>query len=181
VSNRLQRWFLTVVFALSIPSIAVAQAPGSPAEGAEIQALFDELQRVHLQLEEIQMRALQDPQLSAEQAQLGERIQAAMEQTDPTLANRIARAEALETEAMTAQQAGNAQRLEELVVEAQAIQQHFMTVQQQVLGQPAIAQQLTTFQTRLESKMLEVDPAAATLISRFREIEDKLSEVMAGA
>lgn len=179
--NRLRRVLLTTSIVLAIPTLVAAQASGAGPSDAEVEALFDELQQVHHQLEDLQMQALQDPTLSAEQAQLGEAIEAAMTQADPTISDRLARADALEAEAVSAQTAGNGQRLQELMVEAQEIQQHFMTVQQQVLEQPAIAERLAGFQSRLEQKMLELDPAAAGLIARFRELETQLTAAMTGA
>jgi hypothetical protein len=181
VFNSITRALVTAAVILAIPSIAAAQTHQPGADERQLEALFEELQEVHTKLEDIQMQALQDPGLSAEQAQLGEEIQQAMVAHDPTMVDRLARAEALESEAVAAQQSGDTQRLQELMSEAQTIQMQFMALQQEVIAQPAISQRLEAFQVRLEEKMLEVDPAAESLITRFRELEGILSAAMSGA
>jgi len=179
---------IALAFALGSPGLASAQiAPGqapSQEEGAtqqEMQSWFAELQQIHGQLESIQIRALQDPQISAAQEDLGVAIREAMEAADPTIEQQLARVETLENEASEANEAGNRERLEQLAAEAQAIQQHFMGLQEQVLVQPEFAGKLADFQTRLEEKMVEIDPIASTLINRFRELESKLAAAMGGA
>jgi hypothetical protein len=101
-----------------------------------------------------------------------------MERIDPAMDERMARIEALESEAASAQQQGDGQKLQQLMVEAQQIQFHFMSVQQQALEKPQIATRVADFQTRLERRMLEVNPQAQNLINRFRELEEKLAGVM---
>jgi hypothetical protein len=153
------------------------QNPGAAtarATAENVQAWFGEIGQIHEQLEEIQVRALQDPELSAAQAELGEQIKQAMEQADPALAQKLARMETMEQEAAAAQQAGNTAKLLELGAEAEGIQRQFLAAQEKALEQPAIAARVTAFQQRLERKMSEVNPDTQKLIARFRELEAKL-------
>jgi uncharacterized protein (DUF885 family) len=172
-----KRALLTTLLAIAMPVAATAQQ--SPTQ-QQVEGWFMELQQVHQQLEGIQMQALQDPQLSAAQEELGDEIRQAIEARDPRMGERMARVEALEAEAMDAQQSGNVDLLQALVVEAQQIQEHFMTVQQEVLEQPAIATKVSSFQARLERKMVEVNPDAQNLISRFRELETMIEQALRG-
>jgi hypothetical protein len=181
VFQSLKRVLLAAAVVMAAPSVTVAQGAPAATDPAQLEVLFDEFQELHTKLESIQMKALEDPALGAEQAQLGEQIQQAMMDRDPSLADRVDRADALEAEAISAQQSGDMQRLNELMVEAQQIQLQFMAVQQEVLSQPPLSDRLEAFQGRLERKMLELDPSTQSLIDRFRELEGILSAAMAGA
>jgi hypothetical protein len=184
IKSRTVRGLLSAAFALVVPVTLAAQTPESaqPAEptAEEMQSWFIEMQQVHEQLEGLQRDALMDPELSAQQEELGEEIRVAMEVADPMMEQRMTRVQELQAEATAAQGAGDTAKLQELMTEAQQIQQHFMTVQESALADPAIATKLETFQTQLEAKMVEIDPEAEALITRFRELEEKLSGIVSG-
>ncbi len=181
----LSRLLVLGALVLAVPSLVEAQqaAPLSPAApGEEVEALLAEYEGLHRQLQGIQQRAMEDPDLAAAQIALGDRIRVAMESEDPTIAADLERAESLEVELQTAQQTGNAERLEELLAEAQEIEEHFVTVQQAVVSQTEIASAIGEFQAQLERKMHEVEPNAASLIQRFQELEMMLEQAFrAGA
>lgn len=171
---------------LATPSLGATQqadqSEAVPSAEPDVEAWLTEYEGIHRQLQGIQQKALEDPDLTAAQIALGDQIRTAMEAEDPTIADHLKRAETLEVELQTAQQTGNAQRLEELLAEAQSIEEHFFTVQQVVVAKADIATAIGAFQTRLEQKMTEVDPTAPTLIARFKELELKLEQAMrAGA
>jgi predicted nucleic acid-binding Zn-ribbon protein len=141
---------------------------------ADVQAWFGEMEQLQTQLREIQLQALEDPQLNAAQTELGAKIRDAMQKADPALAKGLTRMDAMEAEAGAAQQKGDAARLQQLAAEAQQIQRQFVAVQERVLQQPDIAAQLASFQQKLERKMAELNPASEKLVARFRELETKL-------
>lgn len=177
---------LLLAFLAVVTPAAIGAQQAQPETQAisedEVDALVAEYQQVHYQLEDIQREALQDPELGSIQEQLGSRIRQAMESHDPSIPERIARAEALEAELVSAQQAGDIERLQALIAEVEQIERHFITVQQTVITEPAIAGDIVSFQTRLEQKMGELDPGAAALIARFKELETRIEEAMrAGA
>lgn len=172
------RGILAAALALAIPIALAAQTP-EPTDSAappdeELQGWLQEMQQVHEQLEELQREALMDPQLSAQQQELGEEIRVAMGAVDPTMDERMTRVEEIQAEATEAQGAGDSEKLNELMTEAQQIQQHFMDVQENALADPSIATKLESFQTELEAKMVELDPEAEGLITRFRELEERI-------
>lgn len=162
-----------------LPAAALAQTP-APADPSEeqVEAWFNEFQQVHQQLEGIQAEALQDPALNAAQEELGEEIQLAMATADPNLDQRVARVQAIEAEAAAAQQEGDVERLQELMGEAQDIQNHFMQVQAATLEQPAIATKLAAFQEQLEARMIDINPEAQALMTRFRELEQRIEAAL---
>lgn len=167
---------VAVVLGLAIAGLPVAQLAAQTSSPAEIQALEAELQQLHQQLESAQRQAMRDPELVAVQRELGEDIQAAMGDFDPTVDQSIERMGELEAAAMEARANEDAEQMQTLIAEAQGIQQHLMEVQQEVLESPEFASRLESLQTRLENKMIEMDPAVEDLLVRFREVEAQLLE-----
>jgi hypothetical protein len=154
---------------------SAAEAAGGAADEEQIAAWYSELQGLHQQLQSIQDRALEDPQLSADQETLGTEIRAAVARADSTMETRMARMTTLETEAHAASAAGDSDRLQTLMLEATDIQERFMELQQQVLGEPAMAAKIGVFQTALQAKMIQIEPGAQGLMDRFSELEGKLT------
>jgi chromosome segregation ATPase len=184
----LRKAFAVALLSVALPAGAAAQqrAPAAPVAAQrsaapsqeQMQQWMTELQQLHVKLEGIQARAIQDPQLQAAQNALGSEIKAAMEKADPQLPAKMQRVEALEAEAARARQAGDQAKLQQLSQEAYAIQASFMDAQNRVFQQPAVAARLEAFQTRLETRMAQVDAEAPALIKRFKELEGKLNAGM---
>lgn len=156
---------------------SAVETPDTPGP-ADLERMFMEFQRIHMELEEIQNRALQDSTLLAVQEALGADIQTAMETTDPTLPEWMARISVLETEAHAAQQADDTARLDVVVAERDSLTQRFFALQNQIVGEPGMASRIAGFQADLQLKMVEIAPHATTLISRLRELESVLREAM---
>jgi chaperonin cofactor prefoldin len=182
------RFMIAALIALAIatgPSVANAQqaaAAPSPELQRQVQSMLAEMQQIHGQLQELQARALQDPQLSAAQASIGENLRNAMQRADPGIEQGLQRLEAINAEAVTARETGNNARLQQLGDEVQQIEIRFQTAQQQALqAQPQLATQMQTFQTSLEAKMAQLDPRAEQLIAQFQELQTRLAGVMQGA
>jgi uncharacterized phage infection (PIP) family protein YhgE len=181
------RFTTAALIALAIaagPSIASAQqaAAPSPELQRQVQGWLAEMQQIHGQLQELQNRALQDPQLSAAQASVGENLRNAMQQVDPSIQQGIQRLEAINAEAVTAREAGDNAKLQQLGTEVQQIELRFRAAQQQALqAQPQLATQMQNFQTSLEAKMAQMDPGAEQLIARFQELQTRLAGAMQGA
>lgn len=188
VSSKLKGTILATVLGISLPALGVAQESPAPAPAAqdsalsaleqEMQGWYVELQQLHSQLESLQAQALADQSLAARQEALGEEIRLAMESRDTTMISRLDRMEAIEEEAVAAQETNNAQRLQQLLVEANSIQEHLILLQQEVVEQPAIAAKLDVFQNDLQQKMLQLNPNAQQMMDRFRELEENLSAAM---
>ena len=101
-----------------LPAALHAQSGANAAlrNAAEVEAWFGELDQLHGQLEVLQSRALDDPQLSAAQAELGARIKLVMDRLDPTLQRSLTRMEAMEAEVAAAGQRRDSAKLQQLVL-----------------------------------------------------------------
>lgn len=181
----LTRGLLPVLLAAAVPMAVVAQqdpaAPPTEAQEQQLEAWYTELQEIHQTLQSLQQQALADAELAATQQELGSEIQLAMAEIDPSIEERLSRMQALESEAATAQQEGNVERLQTLMQEASGIQEHFAELQEQVLQEPTFAAKLSTFQEQLQQKMLQLNPEAEAQMDRLRELETRLTEAMGGA
>ncbi len=180
-----RRTLTAALFIVAAPTVLPAQngGPGTVTDPdpAELERMFVEYQRVHMELEGIQQQALADPALAGAQEELGEEIQRAMEALDPTMKEWMARASVLEAEAHAVQQAGDEERLEVLVAERDALTERFFDLQQRVVSEPVIAMKVAGFQTSVQARMLEVDARTAAYIGRLRELEMVLQAAAARA
>jgi chromosome segregation ATPase len=157
---------------------APADAPVDSAAAAQIQGWLAEIQQINGRLQELQQRAMQDPELAAEQEALGARIRTAMEAADPELQPSLERVEALQSEAVAAEQQADTARLMEIGEELRQIESRFMTAQEQALAQPEISSDLDAFQVALQSRLVELDPEAPQLIARFQELQQMLASAL---
>lgn len=172
------------VLALATPGILSAQQAGAPSPELQqqVEGWLAEMQQINGQLQEIQVRAMQDPELSAAHASLNENLRDAMLQADPTLNQSIERMQELDTEATAARQAGDQAKFQQLAMEAQQIQQRFAVAQQTaVQNEPALATEMTEFQTRMTDKMVSLDPQAETLLTRLEQLQTRLAGAMQAA
>lgn len=167
---------LAAVFAVvAAPAALGAQQGELPAEA---QQLVVEMQQIQAQLQAVQQQALQDPVLQQSQEELGSRLREAMIEADPALPGQVERLAALQAEAQQAQAAQDQQRMSEIVAEAQEVERRVQAVQQQVMQRPELEAELTTFQSALEQKMLEVDADIEPLLARFKEINEQLARML---
>lgn len=159
----------------------VAQQGVDPADlPPEAQEIMVELRQIQTQLEPIQQQALQDPELQTEQQDLGQRIQTAMVEVDPATPEHMARLQELVTEAQAAQAEQDAEAVNEIMTEAQGLQERLQEAQSVALERPEIAPRLEAFQERLQSKMVEIDPESEPLITRAQELDERLAEIIGG-
>jgi DNA repair exonuclease SbcCD ATPase subunit len=192
----IQRFAAVIPLALALlvaPATLRAQEPAPATEPApveengvdeaataQMQAWLAEIQELNGRLQDVRQAALQDAELSAAQEAIGARVRAAMEEADSTLVTSMTRLQSLQAEAEAAQQQGNGARLEELGAEAREIEERFAAAQQQALSQPELSAEVQAFQTRLQAKILELEPEAPQLIARFQELQQNLSAALGG-
>lgn len=183
------RWTVAVAALTMAPALAGAQqkAP-TPAQKPAVvaqqqqaptpqqQEWISELQEIAGQLQNAQVKALQDSSLRSAQEELGTRIKTAMEKYDPGLVGVAQRVQTMEEEARKAQENGDDAKLQELTREAAQIQARFVKAQTEALKDPALAKQAEAFEEQLKQKMLEIQPDAPTLFARFQELQAKLAE-----
>jgi hypothetical protein len=171
------RTVLLTLAAIAAPGAVSAQdsaAAGLPPQANEWLA---EIQQIHVQLAELQERALQDPDLAARRDSLGNHIRVAMETIDPSLSQSMGRIEEMERQAAEAEAQSDSAKLTQLRGEAQQIEQQFIDAQQQALQLPDLAAEVTAFQQLLQEKILATSADAPRLLARFQELEQKLTEL----
>jgi len=158
---------------------AMPPASGGPtltAAQREMQGWYMELMQIGQRLQNAQLRAMQDPQLRAEQEALGRDLKAAVVRVDPGLANLEPRARAMEAEALRAKQAGDQARLAKLIQDAQQIQVRLMNAQNRVMReQPALAARGKSFEEKLRRKMIQVEPQTMALVERGKVLQSRLA------
>jgi len=172
------RTALVAMLALAfVPATVLAQepAPAQPQASPELQGWVAEMQQLQAELAPVQAQALEaDPALQEEQEQVSAAVQQAMLEIDPALPERQDRIAVLQEEARAAQEAGDVDRIIELSGEAEQIQQSFADAQMQAMQREDIAPQVEAFQTRLQARMMEIDPATETRMQRLQELERQI-------
>jgi hypothetical protein len=167
----------SLALALAPAALAAQEPTQQPAElpaqlPPEVQEWVMEIQQIQSALASVQDQALrQDPGLQEEQERLSAAVQDAMLEIDPGIPEEAERMEALFQEAQAAQEAADPDRILQISVEAQEIQQRFRQAQNQALQHPDIAPRLDAFQTRLQERMVEIDPEVAGRLERLDELE----------
>lgn len=157
------------------PTALTAQAEQLPVEARE---LVVEMQQIQAQLAPVQQQALAGAGIQQAQQELGGFLGQAMLEIAPESRVDMERLAALRMEAQTAQAAEDQERLGSITAEAQELAQRLEAAQQQAMQLPAVQAQLEAFQTRLEQKMVEIDPEVAPLIERHREIQGELMDIL---
>ena len=175
------------IAAVSAPAIAQTPLP-TPADTTatqpaamqpeQVQEWFTEFQQLGAKLNEIQAEALEDPELTAAQAALGNKIQNAMEVADPDLAGVMDRLKELDQAAQSARAESDTVQLQKLATEAQQIEGRFRETQAEVLQKPEIASEVESFQKSLEAKMLAVNSETPALMQRYQELGSRIQSVL---
>lgn len=176
---RLRQWARLAAGVLAAILFAGTHTPGAAQEAnapdsQEIERKFVEYQRIHVALEDLQQRAMRDPEVRAVQEDLDSILDAEINRIDPRMPQRLARAAVLEAEAHAAQQSGDDARADDLVAELATIRDAITAAQQQVLADPELARRITEYQQQLQRKMFDIDPDLPNLLVRFRELESDL-------
>lgn len=152
---------------------AEAEAPQQQQQqmDPEAMALMGEAQELQQQLAPIQEEAMQDEALAAQLQDLQERVQAAMRDENPELLERM---DELEADFMAAQESGDQERVQEVGMEAQAVQGELQALQSAVLEDPELSASVQAFEDAQRERMIEIDPEAGELIDRLDEIFEQL-------
>ena len=166
---------MAVALAVMAPVALTAQAEQLPPEA---QGLVVEMQQIQAQLAPVQQQALATAEIQQAQQELGGFLGQAMMEVAPESRANMERFAALRMEAQAAQAAEDQERLGSIAAEAQELDRRLQAAQRQAMQLPAVQAELEAFQTRLEQKMVEIDPAVAPLIERHREIRGELMEIL---
>lgn len=148
-----------------------AAAPAQPTAeqqmDPEMMAAVMEMQTIQQQLSPIQEQALQDEELAAQLEEIQTRLEAALREDNAEAMDRM---DELQTEMTEAQTAGDQEQMEALMPEAQSLQQQLQAAQQDVLQRPELRQAIEEFEAANRARMVEIDPAADSLLQRMDEL-----------
>jgi hypothetical protein len=188
LSNRLTRAALAAAL-LALPATLEAQArttaarPATPSSAAAANARtwLNELQRISARLQAAHNRAMQDDALRTAQETFMRDVKVAMQRVDPGLDGMATRVRAIQAEGAAAQQRGDRARLRTLNQELSQVQARFMTAQQAVMRQPAMARRAAVLEQQLHTRMLQVEPETDQLIERGKELQARLARAQQAA
>ena len=152
---------------------ARAALPGAAAESGA-RAAYAELLQIQARLQAAHNRVMQDAQMRGQQEAFMRDVKAAMLRADPGLDALATRVEAMQGQAVAAQQRGDQAQLQRLNTDLVAIQQRFLRAQQQVMRQPALTQRARQLEEQLHGRMLQVEPETDRLLARGKELQGRL-------
>jgi chromosome segregation ATPase len=190
LSNRFTRAAAMAAAALALPAALAAQAPrpmaARPATpsanaSAEARTWLNELQRISARLQAAHNRAMEDQRLRTAQEAFMRDVKASMQRVDPGLDVLATRVRTIQSEGAAAQQRGDRARLRTLNQELSQIQARFMTAQQNVMRQPAMAQRARQLEEQLHARMVQVEPETDRLIERGKDLQARLSRAQQAA
>ena len=154
------------------PPGALGAAPGAPGPGA---TLRDEYMAVQQRLNSLQQQAMQDTVLQQEYAALEATVEAQMKAADPKLEERRARMMELQGEMAAAQQAGEEEKLQELLEEGTSLQNLLRQTQEQTMALEDVQAAMTGFRDKVLAQMAKIDPEAPALVERANAIGEQLA------
>jgi len=139
------------------PQVATSPSP-TPATGASDQSRALELL----------VRAREDPAVQRAEAEFEQVLRSAMQQLDPDVTAREARAHTLRAEAAAAEEAGDAHKRNLLAQEAAELRRYFTDLSRRAAQEPAVSAAKQRHEDAMMARMIELDPEAPALIERVR-------------
>jgi chromosome segregation ATPase len=134
-------------------------------------AAMAELQEIHQRLQPIHQEAMQDAAMSAQFSEIQATVEGAMRADEPELFERI---EKLQAEVRTAQESGDAGRMQEIAMESQGIEMEVRAAEASIVSRPDVQAQIESFEQNLRERMIAIDSEAGDLLDRSQELQDEL-------
>jgi predicted sugar kinase len=147
-----------------------------------VQRLMDEFQETEARFSALQNQVIQgNSGLQSRQQEIGIMVNDAMREIDPRAESRIERLQALEQEAMAAQQEQDMATFQALMLEAQELQTALRATQEEALEREEVQDAIETFQADVLAAMSELDPEAETMLERLQELAERITTQMPGS
>jgi chaperonin cofactor prefoldin len=145
----------------------------------EVQAMLAELDAAQERLSELQALALEgSPELQAEQEAIQELVDATFREVEPEFDALLGRLQAMEGQAMAAQQAQNLTALEAILSEAEEIQERLGDAQAEVFAREEVSLAIEAFRDHLKTEMTRLDPEAPALMDRMEALVQELDAIL---
>lgn len=170
---------LTLAFVLAVPAAAQQMMPPQQELPDSVQQLMDEFQETEARFSALQNQVIQEnPELQSRQQEIGLMVNDAMREIDPQAESRIQRLQALEQEAMAAQQEQDMAAFQSLMMEAQELQTALRTAQEEALEREEVQGAVEAFQADVLVAMTEQDPEAESMLERLQDLAERISAQM---
>jgi len=187
VHTNLRRATFAALFAvLALPRMGVAQqtVPSpmnvQPAPDS-VQAMMTEYQDKARRYTTIYNQAFAaNTDLQSRETEINDLIMSALVEAHPQAEQQMARLDAIETEAFSAQQAQDMAKLGELITEANNLQADLRAAQEIVLQRDDVKSRIDSFEADLLIAMVAIDPETPVLRMRLDELSAFLSTVQGG-
>lgn len=170
--------------ALLVGAPALAQEPPVPPQQQlpdSVQEMLQEFQETQERFTQLQNRAIQEnPGLQEKQEELNVMVREAVVDINPEAQAQMERLETLEGEFMAAQQRGDGEAVQALILEAQQLQGALESAQAQALERDDIQEAVDIFQADLMVAMTELDPEAEGILERLQDLAERISAQMPG-
>ncbi|CAN5538365.1 hypothetical protein BH23BAC4_BH23BAC4_17590 [soil metagenome] len=157
------------IFQVAVLALATLAAP-MELFAQEAAAPEAEAEMIAHRLLELQQQAMQDTALQAAQMEVGQELVATMLRVEPSAAEDLERANALQAELVAAQQAGDEERLNALASDAQELQASLDALQARAMQDEQMQIAMVAFQEQVVSKMTEIDPETPDLLARLDQL-----------
>jgi hypothetical protein len=173
---------LSLAFVLAVPAAAQQMMPPQQEIPDSVQRLMDEFQETEARFSALQNQVIQgNSGLQSRQQEIGIMVNDAMREIDPRAESRIERLQALEQEAMAAQQEQDMATFQALMLEAQELQTALRATQEEALEREEVQDAIETFQADVLAAMSELDPEAETMLERLQELAERITTQMPGS
>jgi hypothetical protein len=147
-----------------------------------VQAMMTEYQNTAQRYTAINNEAFTaNSELQTRETEINDLIMSALLETHPLAEAQMARLDAIEAEAYTAQQAQDVAKLGELITEANNLQADLQAAQEIVLQRDDVKSRIESFEAALLVAMLAIDPETDTLRMRLDELYAFLNAAQGGA
>jgi chromosome segregation ATPase len=169
-SKLLRTGLFTALLAAAPAYLGAQEAPEAPAPeapaAAEPAPEPTEAQRIQAQIESIQQRAMQNPEVQAALAQMN----ATLEAVDPEYRELTARGVLIREEIAAAQAAQDNDRLRELAEEVPELNTRLQAARARASAHPDAVEKTNEFRTKLFETMMAIDPETQNLVNRLAEL-----------
>ncbi len=159
--------------AAGTPAVETPAADAAATQARQLE-LITELQGLDQELSPMRERALEDPDIKAQEQVLTARVDAAMEGISPGVLEARDGFDAMMAEYNEARQAGEQERVQTLGTELQGLQIRVQQTQSAAVAQEGTAEAIESFRESLFDWMRAEDPQAGPLLDQAEEIAAEL-------
>jgi hypothetical protein len=168
---------LLVAIHLAPAAIDAQHASFVAAPSPSLTALELEMESLRAQLGVLERQALRDPELHREHLAVAALLEEAVASEDPQLSRAMDRHR---TRTSLAAHSGDAHLLARITVEAETLRQRFTGALAAALQRADVRAARERHRQRLNARLVELDPAAESLLERREALEAQLIGMVAG-